>query len=286
MSQDCKRMLGGRDALFFKRVEENIMEARYIFIIIILVMILVIIGLVFFAVYKITKKIRHIKREVRAFSREFLGTSDIKQGIRQIEQEYAATPKSVSGATDLCLPRISADFPDFHYEEMKRRAENVLLSYLSCVSLRSADELQDANTELKRSLEHRVNYLKANGKQEYFDQPKIHRTEIASYTKNAGRCTITFQSSIQYKHYMMDMHGNRIYGNENTWEQSRYNMELIYIQDREIVEKDMDGVEGRNCPNCGAPLTHIGSKNCRYCGTPIVEYNIKVWTFSSVKEVK
>ena len=34
-----------------------------------------------------------------------------------------ATPKSVAGATSICLPRISADFPDFHYEEMKRRAE-------------------------------------------------------------------------------------------------------------------------------------------------------------------
>ena len=54
----------------------------------------------------------------------------------------------------------------------------------------------------------------------------------------------------------------------------------------EIVEKDFDGLQGRNCPNCGAPLTHIGSNNCRYCGTPIVEYNIKVWTFSSVREVK
>ena len=84
----------------------------------------------------------------------------------------------------------------------------------------------------------------------------------------------------------MDMQGRRIYGSETNWEQSRYNIELVYIQDREIVEKDVDGLEGRNCPNCGAPLTHIGSKNCRYCGTPIVEYNIKVWTFSSVKEVK
>jgi predicted amidophosphoribosyltransferase len=39
-----------------------------------------------------------------------------------------------------------------------------------------------------------------------------------------------------------------------------------------------------NCPNCGAPLTRINARNCSYCGTPIVEYNIKVWTFSSVKE--
>lgn len=182
------------------------MEARYIFIIIILVMVLVILGMIFFAAYKITKKVRQIKREVRSFSQEFLGTSDIRQGLRQVEQEYATTPKSVSGATNLCLPRITADFPDFHYDEMKRRAENVLLSYLSCVSLRSVENLQDANSELKHSLEHRINYLKAHSMQEYFDQPKIHRTEIASYTKNGGRCTITFQSSIQYKHYIMDMH--------------------------------------------------------------------------------
>ena len=262
------------------------MNAVFIFIIIILVLILVIIGLIFFAVYKVMKKVRKVKRDVQSFSREFLGTSDIRQGLRQVENEYAITPKSVAGATNIFLPRITADFSDFHYEEMKRRAENVLLSYLSCISLRNAENLQDGNSELKHSLEHRINSLKANGKQEYFDEPRIHRTEIASYTKNGGRCTVTFQTSIQYKHYMMDMQGNRIAGSETVLEQSRYNTELIYIKDREIVEKDFDGLEGRNCPNCGAPLTHIGSKNCRYCGTPIVEYNIKVWTFSSIKELK
>ncbi len=270
----------------FERLEENNMEARYIFIIIILVMILVILGLVFLGAYLVIKKVRRVKRQVQSFSREFLGTSDIRQGFRQIEQDYATTPKSVAGATNICLPRITADFSDFHYEEMKRRAENVLLSYLSCVSLRSTENLQDANSELKNSLEHRINALKANGKQEYFDEPRIHRTEIKSYTKNAGRCTVTFQSSIQYKHYIMDMHGNRIGGSETALEQSRYNVELVYIQDREIAGNDIDGVVGRNCPNCGAPLKHMGSKNCRYCGTPVVEYNIKVWTFSSVKEVK
>lgn len=261
------------------------MNAKYIFIIVILVMILIIIGLIFFAAYQVIKKVRSIKRQVRSFSREFLGTSDIRQGLRQVEQEYAVTPKSVAAATSLCLPRISKDFPDFNYEEMKGRAENVLLSYLAAVSHRSMEYLKDGNSELKNSLEHRINWLKANGRQEYFDEPRIHRTEIASYNQTAGRCTITFQSSIQYKHYVKDMNGNHISGNETVLEQSRYNVDLIYIQDREIVENDIDGLEGRNCPNCGAPLTHISSKNCRYCGTPIVEYNIKVWTFSAVKEL-
>lgn len=261
------------------------MEAKYIFIIIILVLILVIIGLVFFAAYKVTKKIRSIKRDVQAVSRNLFGTSSITEGIKRVEQEYAATPKSVSGATSLCLPRITKDFPDFHYEEMKRRAENVLLSYLAGVSHRSTSYLKDGNSELKNSLENRIYALESMGRQEYFDNPKIHRTEINSYNKNAGRCTIVFQSSIQYKHYMMDMNGNRISGSDTNWEQSRYNVEMIYIQDRDIVENDIDGVEGQNCPNCCAPLKMIGAKKCIYCGTPIVEYNIKVWTFSSVKEL-
>lgn len=262
------------------------MSIKYIFIIIILAMILVIIGLIFFAAYKVTKKVRSIKREVQAFSRQAFGTSNVLQGLKQVEQEYAATPKSVAGTTNLCLPRITKDFPDFNYEEMKGRAENVLLSYLAGLSHRSVSYLKDANSELKNSLENRIHAMEAAGKREYFDEPKIHRTEIAGYTKSAGRCTITFQSSIQYLHYLTDTSGNRVSGSDSVLEQSRYNVDLIYIQDREIVENDIDGLEGRNCPNCGAPLKHIGSKNCRYCGTPIVEYNIKVWTFSSVKELK
>ena len=35
------------------------------------------------------------KRAVESFSRDAFGTSDIVQGLRQVEQEYSATPKSV-----------------------------------------------------------------------------------------------------------------------------------------------------------------------------------------------
>ena len=256
-----------------------------IFTIIILVLVLIIIGCVFFAAYVVTKKVRQIKRSISSFSREFMGSSDIRQGIRNVQNEYATTPKSLAAATSMCLPRITADFPQFNYEEMKGRAENLLLSYLACLSHRSTDYLKDGNSELKNSLENRIYAMESAGKQEYFDEPKIHRTEIAGYTKNMGRCIITFQSAIQYKHYLMDMNGNRVAGSDTSYEQGRYNIDMIYIQDRNIVENDIDGVEGRNCPNCGAPLKHINAKNCSYCGTPIVEYNIKVWTFSSVKEV-
>ena len=113
------------------------MTAIFIFIIIILVLILVIIGLVFFAAYKVTKKVRQVKTGVESFSQEFLGTSDIRQGLRQVEYEYAHTPKSVASATRICLPRITADFSDFHfplYEVLKERTNKGMtdLKHLSC----------------------------------------------------------------------------------------------------------------------------------------------------------
>ncbi len=254
------------------------MELKYIFIIIILVLILVIIGIIY-------STIRKIKRKVQQFSRDVFGTSDIRKGFQQVENEYASTPKSVSAMTSLCLPQITRDFPQFNYEEMKGRSRNVLLSYLMGVSQRSAEYLKDGNSELVNQLQNHINALEVTGKQEYFDEPKIHRTEIAGYRKDAGRCTIVFQSSIQYKHYIMDMNGKRVKGSDTIVEQSRYNVEMIYIQDRSIVENDIDGAEGLNCPNCGGPIQNMGAKKCIYCGTPVVEYNIHVWSFSAIKEL-
>ena len=63
-------------------------------VIIVLVLILVISGCAFYFIWK-------AKRAVESFSRSAFGTSDIRQGFRQVEQEYAAVPKSVSAMTGL-----------------------------------------------------------------------------------------------------------------------------------------------------------------------------------------
>jgi hypothetical protein len=60
--------------------------------------------------------------------------------------------------------------------------------------------------------------------------------------------------------------------------------DLIYIQDRDIVELDLDGTLALNCPNCGAPLKGVGAKNCEYCGSPVIEFNIHAWSFSAIRE--
>ena len=88
---------------------------------------------------------------------------------------------------------------------------------------------------------------------------------------------------MEYFHALKE-NGKVIRGSEEHKEQAKYNVELVYIQDQDMIENQEDAGLGLNCPNCGAPLPGLGAKKCIYCDTPIVEYNLRVWNFSWVEE--
>ena len=251
---------------------------NYIPIIIILVLVLAIV----IAIYCGVNYVRHKTRE---FSRSVFGTENLLEGVEKMRQEYATTPKSVSAMTSLLLPKISSDFPDFHYDEMKERAENVLTQYLRAITERNTGIFTEGNTELKQQLDSYIQMLSAQDLCEHFDQIKIHRTEINQYRKTAGRCIITFQSSLECYHYVTESSSIKS-GSKNYKYQTKYNTDLIYIQDRNLVENELDNALGINCPNCGAPLSSLGAKICEYCGSPIIEINIHAWSFSNIEEIK
>ena len=146
--------------------------------------------------------------------------------------------------------------------------------------------LTEGNKELRDKLEMRIQMLRGAGNREQYESVKIHRTEISDYRKQNGRCIITFQTAIQYYHTLKDETGKLILGKEEMLTQSKYNTDLIYIQNREVLKDERDLSLGINCPNCGAPVSGLGSKTCQYCGTPIVELNIYAWTFSNVREAE
>ena len=126
--------------------------------------------------------------------------------------------------------------------------------------------------------------LSANGTWEHFDQIRLHRTEICQYRKAEGRCIITFQTSLECYRYMTDLSQQMISGAKDMKYQTKFNTDLIYIQDRNMVENYLEDALGINCPNCGAPLSSLGAKVCKYCDTPIIEINIHAWSFSNVEE--
>ena len=242
--------------------------------IVVLVLILAVFGCIFYAVHR-----------SKEFSRQTLGTDDLKEGFRQVEEEYAKTPKSVSAMTSLYLPKIKRDFPEFQYDEMKVRAENVLTSYLLALDSANPGALKEGNRELRDKLEMKIQMLRGAGTREHYGSIKLHRTEISDYKKRNGRCIITFQTAVQYYHTLQKEDGTILKGSRDRLCQAKYNTDVIYIQDRNLIEEERDFSLGINCPNCGAPISGLGSKVCAYCGTPIVELNIYAWSFSNVTEV-
>lgn len=227
----------------------------------------------------------YVRNRIRRFSKQFLGTEELIKGFKDIEKISSETPKSVSAMTSLYLPKIKKDFPEFEFNEMKGRAENVLTSYLSALSTRDAASLSEGTAEFREKVAMQIQDLRNREVKVNYTNKKIHRTEISDYKKREGRCIITFQSAIQYMYTMKNTEGKLVEGNEQLYTQGKYNIDLIYIQDRNLVVEDRDHALGVNCPNCGAPISMLGRKTCEYCGTPIVEVNLYAWNFSDVKSV-
>lgn len=229
--------------------------------------------------------VMRIKEKLQGFSRLAWGTDSVSDGIKKMKREYSTTPKSVSAMTSLYLPKITADFPEFKYDEAKKRAENVLTYYLLAIEKEKPELLEDANRQLKDKLEAQISMLKNAGQREYYHSIDIHRTEISAYQKKKGRCIITFQTAVQYYYGLTDRNGTSIENNDDMLTQSKYDIDMIYVQDETKVEDQREFGLGLNCPNCGAPLPGLGAKVCEYCESPVVELNLYVWSFGDVREV-
>lgn len=232
--------------------------------------------------------VAYVKRKIRRLGGGLVGSllsnrAAMEGFLEGAFEDESTVPKSVSGMTSVYLPKIVNDFPDFNYDEMKRSAETFLMTYLRAIDSGNADEIKYGDAEFCEKVRRYIDMNVQNRIREYYQMARIHRTEITNYRKAAGKCIITFQSSIEYRHYK-ESDGKLLNGSRDKMCQTRYDMDMIYIQDREKVETDYDRALGFNCPNCGAPITSLGRKRCDYCGCAVEEYNIKVWVFSDVRE--
>ena len=117
---------------------------------------------------------------------------------------------------------------------------------------------------------------------EHYEDIKVHQTEISNYKKVNGKCIVYIQSAVSYI-YTKTQSGKMIEGTDQRRTQTKYNMELVYIQNVDMA-KGNNSI-GVTCPNCGAPITNLGSKFCEYCGSGVEPVNIKVWKLQSFHEV-
>ena len=204
--------------------------------------------------------------------------------LEQQADRLEETPKSVSGMTKVFLPQIQRDFPEFNWKEFQQKTENMVKSALRAIDARDEALLVDASEELRRQIGFKVAELKGSGQRESFRNITVHQTEIAHYQKEGGTCAILVQSAVGCLHYTENAAGELVSGSRERRVQTKYNTELVYIQDAALLQDGATAV-GLTCPNCGAPVTRLGSKFCEYCGSGLREISVRVWSINKITEI-
>lgn len=226
-----------------------------------------------------------IKGFAQRVSKQFFGTNSIQEGLEIQRQELANTPKSVSSMTRIYLPIISKDFPELNLHEFTQRAENMLKSVFNAIENKDLSLIINASDDLRNQVATYIEDLQSQAIEEHYDDVKIHQTEIFKYQKDFGTCVIVFQMAIEYYRYRIKDH-MVISGNRDLKLQTKYNVNLVYIQDvNKLTAPNSTKALGTNCPNCGAPITTLGQKKCDYCGSGVKEININTWLINKYEEI-
>ena len=173
----------------------------------------------------------------------------IREAMEVQHKELATTPKSICGMTRILEPQIAKDFPEFSWKEFCPDAQRMITEQIT-----------------KTGATHVL----------------FHRTEISDYRKENGACIVTLQSALQYIPGAEEdsKRGRKLRGQPY---QTRYNSELLYVQDASAYGQD-SRASGTICPQCGAPVTSLGQKKCEYCGSALTVINRRVWTLNRIYE--
>ena len=229
----------------------------------------------------------YIKYRLQRFSKEAFGTKDFAKAMKDIERSTESA-RSVHGMTDIYLPLIQKDFPDFDYDVFKGRVEGVLKSYFAAITAKDDGLLSpDCSQSIRNTVIGLIHELEAKDYVHEHREVTVHQMEIARYLKNGPTVTILFNAAVGMYDYVTDANGKVVMGNSEKKSQKLFDVALVYAQDPDKMSvSSMTTAMGVNCPNCGAPITNLGQKYCNYCGTGIREINVRSWSFEYVKEEK
>ena len=264
----------------------------FVIVAIIVIIVILAIGGIIFAIVKrvsdtatnVTNTVNRAINTAQSISLATTGTSNIGEGIQRTNFERSST-RSVSDLSSLILPKLAKDFPEYNNTEMTKRASNVLTSYLFALDEADPEQLSEGNEDLRNKLTMQVKINKDKGYDEHFERMAVHKCVLHKYDKTDGKCSIVYQASIQYIHYITA--GETIKtGRKDLMTQAKYNIEMVYIQDRDQVNKYSDLSLGSRCPHCGGQIKNLGDKKCPYCDSDVEIVNIYAWSFSDVSEIK
>lgn len=236
--------------------------------------IIIFLGIIAFIIYK---KITKFGKDLG-----FGNISQIKDLIKEGEDRYNNEHKHATGMTDLLVPKIVKDFPNFSESELFNKVEVSLLAIFKSLEDKKINNIDELKL-IKSNLKEVIDDYKQNKITVSYDDIKFHAHAIKYYKKNPGVINITVSTSLEYYYEKKD-DKKIIVKRENHKKQTAYTLEFIYIYDPEKYNLG-ETLIGVHCPNCGAPVKSLGDKVCAYCSSGLEDINLKHWYISSYKEI-
>ena len=210
-------------------------------------------------------------------------TDQIKKGFKDGEffDDDIETEKCISGMTDLLEDRIKRDFDDFHASELFSLNNANLKSIFNALEEKTIAHIDENPTFdlIKANIYEEIQDMIGRDINVSYDNIKIHRNTIKSYTNQDGSATIEVNTSLSYM-YIVNEKGRR--------KQTRYTTKYVFVYDSDLFD-GKSVTYAVNCPNCGAPVPTKGDTTCKFCGSHVggVDFNtinLKGWKLVSYIE--
>jgi endogenous inhibitor of DNA gyrase (YacG/DUF329 family) len=210
-----------------------------------------------------------------------------KDGGLSLDQEYFSTIKSITGMTDIYKPMIEKDFDDFHVSELFSLNNKNLTSIFNALESKDISNITDDSSFdlIRGNIYQEIQDMISTDTNVSYDDIKINRNTIKSYSNKNGSATIEVNTSLSY-YFKTNKKGVKNF--ENIRKETRYTTKYILVYDAKKFNSN-SVTYAVNCKNCGAPVPTKGDTTCRFCGSHVegVDFNtinLKGWKLISYKE--
>ena len=181
--------------------------------------------------------------------------------IKKADFEAETTPKSLSSAEPLLLDRIKRDFPEYNPELIRQRVMKDTRMFYESAQAGKCLYSDGISDQLKERLPSFLPPDVAGGVQ-------VHKVALAAYDDASEDRVLTFQAAAAFR------------DGAGVIRQRRLILKYLAAWSTDT----MTGVKRSNCPNCGAPVSVVGSKVCQYCGTALKVWAGTGWLLTDLRE--
>lgn len=248
------------------------MKYLIIFFCILFAVIIALLLLIFFIYLKLKKGLNNLG---------FNNTKNLKDMIKQGDYEAKYRKKTISGMTNILLPQIKKDFPNFNEAEFYNKVETSIIGILNSLSnnkVNKIPELAEIRSRLETEIQSRIS---ANIIENYEDIV-FHEHSLKSYKNTSGVLMIEVNSSLEF--FCSKTINDEIIIKKNDYKkQTTFTSVFVYIYDPDKYNISKSSLSV-HCPNCGAPLKNIKTRECLYCGNGVEDINLRSWYITKYKE--